>query len=269
MSEAAISTCRVNIGDAELHVEEAGAGPVVLLVSGLGGRGAFWRGQMAPLAEHFRTITFDHRGCGSSTPGLTVENIAHMAGDVLALMDALEIERVHLVGHSTGGAIGQHLALNAPERLSKLILSCSWPGPDAYFTELFRHRREVLEQCGPRDYLSSGTFLAMPGAILQRQMAGAGSNLEERLAAFPGLEVELSRIAAVMGHDLRARLLEICLPTLCIGAADDQITPTGFTEEMAAAIPGAALEILPRGGHFCPMAETAAYNARIIPFLTS
>jgi aminoacrylate hydrolase len=82
------------------------------------------------------------------------------------------------------------------------------------------------------------------------------------------MDVELSRIEAVMGHDLRARLPQINVPTLCIGAQDDQITPPGFTEEMAAAIPGAELHLLPRGGHFCPTSETSAYNARIMDFLT-
>lgn len=267
MTEAATRSYSVDIGDAALHVEETGAGLPLLLVSGLGGRGAFWRGQMAAFGAHFRTITFDHRGCGQSTRDLTVAGTAHMARDVIALMNALEIDRAYLVGHSTGGAIGQHIALDSPDRLGKLVLSCSWPGPDAYFLELFRNRKAVLEHCGPRAYLALGTFLAMPSLVLQGQMANAADNVEERLAAFPGLEVELSRIAAVMGHDLRERLPAITTPTLCIGACDDQITPPSFTEEMAAAIPDAQEYLLQRGGHFCPIASSAEYNARVLEFL--
>lgn len=268
---------RIDIGDAQLHVEITGPGsgpssgsaPDLLLVAGLGGRGAFWKPQIDALCGQFRCITFDHRGCGNSTPGLLAEDTAHMARDAAALLDALGIERTLYIGHSTGGAIGQHLALDHPERLEKLVLSCSWPGPDAYFLELFRLRRAILERAGPQAYLSSGTFLGFPSRYLQPQIASARATMEERLRAFPGMEVELSRIAAVMSHDLRARLPEIAVPTLCIGAEDDQITPSGFTEEMAAAIPGAQLHLLPRGGHFCPTAQTQAYNARIIRFLTS
>lgn len=266
-------TQRIDIGDAELHVEITGPNegqvPDLLLVSGLGGRGAFWQPQIAALAGQFRCITFDHRGCGASTPGLKVEDTAHMARDVAALLDALGIARTLFIGHSTGGAIGQHLALDHPERLEKLVISCSWPGPDAYFLELFRNRRAILEQCGPETYLATGTFLALPSSYLQPRVASAKATMAERLRVFPGVEVELSRIAAVMGHDLRARLPQIAVPTLCIGAQDDQITPPGFTEEMAAAIPGAELHLLPRGGHFCPTAQTQAYNERIIQFLTS
>ena len=81
-----------------------------------------------------------------------------MAKDVLALMDAMGIDQAGLVGHSTGGAIGQHIALDQPERLSKLVLSCSWAGPDEYLTQLFRTRREILISCGPLAYLTMGTL---------------------------------------------------------------------------------------------------------------
>lgn len=260
---------RIDVGDAELHTEVTGEGPDLLLVAGLGGRGAFWSNQIQAFAEHFRVITFDHRGCGHSTPEKLTESVAHLASDVVALMDALEIDTAHLVGHSTGGAIGQHIALAAPDRLEKLVLSCSWPGPDAYFLELFRMRRAVLEQCGPLDYLSSGTFLAMPSRYLQPQIEAAKSFMEERLAAFPGLAVELSRIAAVVAHDLRSQLHSIDKTTLCIGAMDDQLTPPAFSQEMAQLIPGAKLKLLDNGGHFSPMTVPQVYNPHVLEFLQS
>ena len=260
---------KVDVGDAEIHTEIAGEGPDLLLVAGLGGRGAFWHKQVQEFARHFRVITFDHRGCGESTPDKVVYGAEHMAKDVLALMDAMGIQRASLVGHSTGGAIGQHIALGHPERLGKLVLSCSWAGPDTYLTELFRTRREILISCGPLAYLTTGTYLAMPGAVLQKQMKSARAFMEERLAAFPGLEVELSRINAVYTHDLRSEIHKIAVPTFCIGARDDSITPAGFTEELAEKIPGAQIHLLAEGGHFCPIAATEAYNPVVLEFLTS
>ena len=187
----------------------------------------------------------------------------------VALMDAMGISRAHLIGHSTGGAIGQHVALRWPERLERLVLSCSWAGPDAYFEQLFRTRREILINCGPLAYYTIGTYLAHPGGYLQAQMKDARSFMEGRMAAWPGLEVELSRLAAVAAHDLRSHVHKISQKTLCIGAADDQITPSGFTEELARLIPGAQLHLLPHGGHFCPIVETTAYNERVLQFLRS
>ncbi|MCG8440814.1 MAG: alpha/beta hydrolase [Caulobacterales bacterium] len=257
----------VDIGDAEIYVEEHGEGRPLLLVAGLGGRAQFWAHQVAPFAKRFRVILHDHRGVGRSTPDKVVLGAEHMADDLLTVMDALGLERAHLVGHSTGGAIGQHIALKAPERLDRLVLSCSWAGPDAYFTHLFHLRRQVLISCGPEAYLSMGTFLATPSSRLQKEIASPRSFLAERVKAFPGLEVELSRLSAVLSHDLRSRVSDIVHDTLCIGAMDDQITPPGFTEELAERIPGAALHLLSHGGHFCPIAASQAYNARLLAFL--
>lgn len=265
----ATETRRIDVGDAEIHVEVTGEGPDLLLVAGLGGRGAFWAKQVQDFATRFRVITHDHRGCGNSTPGKAIWGAEQMAEDLVALMDAMDLPKAHLVGHSTGGAIGQHIALRWPERIDRLVLSCSWAGPDAYFEQLFRMRREILINCGPLAYYTSGTYLAHPGAYLQAQMKDARAFMEDRMAAWPGLEVELSRLAAVAAHDLRTHVHRIGHRTLCIGAADDQLTPAGFTTELAALIPDAILHLLPYGGHFCPMTQTQDYNARVLQFLES
>lgn len=259
----------IDIGDAEIYVEEHGEGPPLLLVAGLGGRGVFWNNQVEAFAKHFRVIVHDHRGVGNSSPDKAVFGADHMADDLLKLMDAMKIDKAHLVGHSTGGAIGQHIALKQPERLDKLVLSCSWAGPDAYFLHLFHTRRQVLISCGPEAYLTMGTFLAMPASHLQKQMTSAREFMEERVKAFPGLQVELSRLSAVMSHDLRTQVHKIPHETLCIGAKDDQITPSGFTEELADKIEGAKLHLLEHGGHFCPIASTNAYNPAVLDFLRS
>ena len=259
----------VDIGEVELHVEEYGDGVPLFLVAGLGGRGAFWREQVDVFARHFRVVLHDHRGCGRSTPGQRVSGVGQMADDLLRLLDALGIARAHLVGHSTGGAIGQHIALQQPGRLERLVLSSSWAGPDTYFLQLFETRRQVLEQCGPEAYISFGNFLGTPSWHLQPQMSAAESFMNERMAAFPGVDVELSRIAAVMAHDLRSKLQNITVPTLCIGARDDQITPAALTEELAELVPGAQLHLLREGGHFCPITAASAYNPAVLEFLTA
>lgn len=258
----------IDIGDAEIYVEEHGSGLPLLLVSGLGGRAQFWDKQVGAFAEHFRVILHDHRGVGRSTPDKVVLGAEHMADDLIALMDALELERAHLVGHSTGGAIGQHIALKRPELLDRLVLSCSWAGPDAYFTHLFHTRRQILINCGPEAYLTIGSYLGTPSRTLQPSIQSTRSFLSQRMEAFPGLQVELSRLAAVLGHDLRSEVGRIGHRTLCIGAKDDQITPPAFTQELAERIAGAEVHLLEHGGHFCPMSETATYNQRVIEFLT-
>ena len=258
---------RVSLGHTELYVEEHGSGEPLLLVAGLGGSGRFWQPQVSAFARHFRVVLHDHRGVGRSAPGPLISNAGEMADDLLRLMDALDIERAHLVGHSTGGAVGQHLALRAPERLASLVLSASWAGPTPLLIQAFHTRRDVLINSGPLNYFVVSTLLATPAAYLAPNFHSTQEYFRTRLEEFPGLEIELGRLNVVMSHDLRYRVAEIRVPTFVIGARDDQLTPRDSFEELARRIPGATLQLLDEGGHLCPLTATEAYNAAVLRFL--
>ncbi len=94
-----------------LYYEVHGAGPPLLLVSGLSGLGSFWSVHVPVLARRYTVVVHDHRGIGRSSPSRVVASIDQMADDVRALADHLGIDRAHLIGHSAGGAIGQTLAV--------------------------------------------------------------------------------------------------------------------------------------------------------------
>ena len=257
----------ISIGDAELFTEVKGEGHPVLLVSGLGGRAPFWAHQVKPFAQEFKVVTHDHRGTGGSTRSKIAYSVEQMAGDVLRLMDALSIERASMVGHSTGGAITQYLALTHQDRLTSIVLSATWAGPTPYFEALFRLRARTLIDLGVEAYLEDGILRAYPPSVLIENEALLTEKSAERLAMFPGRVIEGARIEAVMAHDLRERLTEIQLPTLVICAADDQITPTKFSHELAELIPGAQKHILDMGGHFVPQVAVNEYNTIVLQFL--
>ena len=235
----------------------------MLLVPGLGGSGTFWRNQVEHFSPRYRVVTYDHRGVGRSPAAPLHRSVGEMADDTLALMDALGIEAAHIVGHSTGGAIGQHLALRVPERLRSLVLSASWAGPTPLFTDLFRVRRKNLLESGPESYLFSGSLLVTPAWALEGSYPGMEEVLRQRLSVFPGAEVELGRLKAVMEHDLREQIGAIRVPTAVISARDDNVTPPEMSRELAEKIPGAVRTLLPEGGHFCPVTVAADYNREL------
>ncbi len=235
----------VSIGDADIYYEEQGQGPALMLVPGLGGQGAFWAPQVRDFARDFRVIVHDHRGAGRSTHSRIRYSVDQMAADTIALMDRLGIARAHYVGHSTGGAMGQTIAQDHPDRLLSLVLSATWPGPDAYFRRCFETRKELLLHRGFESYWRAST------------------------AAPPPAEILASRIDAIVAFDRRARLGEIRCPTLVVVAADDALTPPFYSEELAARIPDAKLMVLPTGGHFVPNLVPAEYNRAVGDFLRS
>jgi aminoacrylate hydrolase len=241
-----------------LAYEAAGAGPPVVFIAGLGGRGSYWKAQVRALSPDFRTVTFDHRGVGAST-GAPPYSIEQWAGDTLRLMDNLKIDRVHLVGHSTGGAIAQVLAAAHPHRIASLVLSGTWARPDARFRRLFEFRARVLREMGPDAYEDLGLTLTLP----------AGLPLES--AARPGTrptpsDVVLARLDALLAHDAGERLREIRAPTLVIAADDDVLVPRPLSQVIVDEIGGSRLFVFARGGHHFPQTQADTYSGLLRDF---
>ncbi len=238
-----------------------------MLVSGLGGVGSFWAHQVGEFARDFRVITHDHRGTGRSSRSMIDYSVDQMADDVLRLMDALKIDVAHYVGHSTGGAIGQIIAQDRPERLGRLVLSATWAGTDAYFRRSFEMRKEVLRTGGMLSYWRAAILVQRPPAWICAHEAA----LREEEAAIPAdaadAEILQRRIDAIIRFDRRAGLARIKAPTLIAVARDDMVTPPYLSEELASKIPGAELAVLDQGGHFAPRIEPAAFNASVSGFL--
>jgi aminoacrylate hydrolase len=257
----------VPVQDGELHYEATGDGPPLLLVPGLGGIGSFWQSQVAALAGDFRVIVHDHRGCGRSSRSRIQYSVEQMAGDVLALMDALKLDAVHYVGHSTGGAIGQVLAQDRPERIRHLVLSATWAGQDPFFRRSFETRKELLRLGGIRSYWRASTLMLRPPGWISANEAALQAEEAQVMADPPDAAILESRIDAIMAFDRRARLSAIRAPTLVVVAADDMITPLHYSEELVEKIAGAKLAVLPSGGHFAPVLEPAAYNKAVGTFL--
>src|SRR5438105_7288607 len=139
---------RANLGDVEIYYESHGEGEPLLLVSGLGGVAAYWKPNLPAISAKHRVIVHDHRGIGQSSRSMIKYSVDQMTDDVVRLMDHLKIERAHLVGHSTGGAIGQTLAIKEPERLKSMVLFATWPKADYFFRKLFAVRRGLLTEVG-------------------------------------------------------------------------------------------------------------------------
>src|SRR5258708_35865957 len=113
---------RIVIGDGALYYERQGVGFPVMLVSGLAGFASFWHDQAVAFAKHFDVITHDHRGIGQSALTRSRFTVDRIAADVIGLRDALEIDRAHIVGHSTGVAIAEILAVAQSKRVASVVL---------------------------------------------------------------------------------------------------------------------------------------------------
>ena len=244
---------RLRLDDgAEIAFDVGGAGPDVVLVSGLGGAAGFWAPLVAALARRVRVIRFDQRGIGASTRGEAALTIDRLAQDCLALLDAIGADRPILVGHSTGGVIGQSLARQAPGRLGGFVPSGSWLRPNRFMTALFAARRSLLDH-DPAAYAAIGAILGHDPAWLKENWASFEAIVAQPPASPEARRIVRERIDALVAFDGAAYAARLGVPTLVLGARDDMIVPSFLQQELAVAIPGARLAIAPDGGHFFPI----------------
>ena len=256
----------VAVNGIQQYYEITGDGPPLLLVAGMGGTANYWQEQVSFFAAHFTVITYDQRGTGRSdhTP---VESIEQLRDDLLALLDALGIDIVDFLGHSTGGNIGQIVGIENAERLAKLVIYASTTHGDHYRSKVWRVRRSILEQQGADLYGDMTSLMLYP----PRWIVENADKLERQQAAqvkmLAPVEVMTSRIEAVQKFDRRDQLGSISTPTLVICAKDDSQTPSYFSEYLAANIPSAELILMDYGGHACSRTVPEEFNQLVLRFL--
>jgi len=238
-----------------------GEGPVVIFITGLGGFGRYWAAQVAALKDRFTCVTFDQPGIGDSpaTPGPW--STAGWAQDVLALADHIGADRFAVVGHSTGGAIAQHVAAIAPERVAALVLSGTWLKADARFRRIFALRRQLLIEQGMAAYEEMGAILTRP--LEWDTVASAGT------AAMPktSVDVILGRVDALVDHNGEDACRAIGCATLVAGACDDLLVPPNHARHLEALIANAELALVESGGHHFPQTRAGWFNPCLRSFL--
>lgn len=259
---------RLQTRDIIIYYEEAGQGDPLLLITGLGADLQGWALNAPALAKHFRVITFDNRGAGRTSAPDRPYSIEQMADDAAGLLEALGIERAHVLGLSMGGYIAQELALRHPKKVNKLILVATAPSIDGFgramLDALATIRRSNVSREGfvrvMAPYVYSPEFLDDPERLKRAVAVSVSNPYAQQDHAY------LRQLEAIARFSAADRLKDLKNETLVLHSVDDALVPIRNGRRLAELIPNATLQEMP-GGHIGIVEHAAAYNDAIATFL--
>jgi 3-oxoadipate enol-lactonase len=249
-----------------IHVEVEGpeGAPALMLSNSLGTNLTMWDPQVSALAKTFRLIRYDRRGHGQSGAPKGPYSIERLGRDVLAVLDALKIQKTHWCGLSMGGMVGQWLGANAPERMDRIILS----NTACYYAdkEFWAGRIRLLREKGlgavvaptMERWFSKGFRDRSPQTI---------ASMSEILLKTP-LEGYIGCCEAIRDMDHREALTRIKAPVLIIAGKLDPATTVEDAEFIHGRVPGSKLTII-EAAHISNVEQPEVYTKTMLDFLTA
>jgi len=262
----------VRVGDQLVHVEQAGSGEPVVLIHGFGASTYSWRKVMPALAASHRVVAIDLNGFGytqrpASRASYTREAQARL---VLGTLDALGIDRAHVVGHSYGGGLALYLASRHPERFRTLVLV------DSSAPTYANDRRSRFAALRPLDVLFVRSVALRPGMVRKALLR---SYYDDSLVTPELVQAYLDRLAiegvgnAFYGLTAPApagepvELETIAVPALVIWGAHDELISPETGRRAAARLPHAEFVLFDKSGHLPMEEEPEAFLRTVLPFL--
>lgn len=258
---------RVLANDLHVNCQLSGAerAPLLVLSHSLASSGIMWEQQMPALVAGYRVLRYDTRGHGGSDAPAGPYTIDELGDDVVAMFDALDIERVHWVGLSMGGMIGQNLALRYPDRLLSLALCDTTSRIPEEARATWDDRIAVAEKSGMEPLCGETMERWFTPPFLEEDGAELKSIREQFLGTPTSGYVGCCQ--AIRELDYTEELAGIMLPVQLIVGADDPTTPPEASRTIQKMVSGASLTLIDNGSHLCNVEQPAAFNRALLGFL--
>jgi 3-oxoadipate enol-lactonase len=242
-------------------------GEPLLMVQGLGADSRGWIRQRRALGSQYRCITFDNRGVGRTDAGDGAFTLDDIARDAVAVLDALSIPDVHVLGASMGGIVAQILGVRHPDRVRSLLLACTSCRHAQWRKDLLMEWADLALEKGMRALVDAAALWMIGPRSRFRFWPVVG------LLGPLGLQVApenfVAQINAILDIDdvFAQELAAIRVPTMAFVGTQDILTPFGDSEEIAERIPGAELAAVRGAAHGFMFENAGAFNRVALDFL--
>lgn len=256
-----------NVNGIRMFYDQKGEGEPLLLIMGITARGEVWEKHLNYWSQYFHCIIADNRGVGLTDAPPGSYSSAEMATDYAGLLEHLDIESCSVIGCSMGSIIAQQLAILFPERVSSLVLMCTWSYCDNKTSSIFELMKIYKERLEPGEFAhyiqqliySKKTWDDEKQLITFQQDRKTASS-EEVPQSLQGLKGQAD---ACITHNTFDELRSISQPTLVIGGGEDRFVPDWMLREIADEIPHSTLYLYKDAGHAFHWEHIEDFNPRI------
>jgi aminoacrylate hydrolase len=245
------------------------SGIPVILSPGLGGHGAYWRPQVKALMNRFRVVLYDHRGTGASSrdPLPADYSASNLAEDISLILEGLDYEAAHIIGHAAGAVAGLKLALDHPNRVLSVTSVNGWAKAEAYFKRCFDIRLKIFAAGGPEAYLKAQPLFLFPAEWIADNLEALDEQAVHHAPGFQSEATLRARIKALSDFDITERLEDITCPVLVMASLDDMLVPVRASAHLAEGLPNAQFIALPWGGHAVNITVPEEFDRHLLTFL--
>ena len=254
---------RARCRDLEVAWFEVGRGDPLILVHGLADDHRAWRRALPDLMLRHRVVLYDLRGHGETTLGSPDGTLRQLGDDLVALLDALQIEHADVAGFSLGGTIAMRVAIDHPARVGKLALVATSSRVGRSAADWYRQRVEMVASADPQlretlDRDTADVYAEAPAELEEGLLIRRQSTADPR-----GYANACAAMGALNAAPLDPELGRITSPTLIVASDRDRHCPPKAAEIIAAGIPASRMEIVPDAGHAVPVEKPQALAALI------
>ncbi len=259
---------KITVNNIEIYYEFKGNpdGPTIVFVNGLLTDTASWNGHLPFFEAKYRCLVYDCRGQGqSSKPDHIYETSMH-ASDLASLVDALGINKAHLIGLSNGGAAVLDYASTHPEQVTATVVSGAYPYVDTILKVKLTSWVKAMEYGGSPLRFDVATPWVWGGRFLEENYEGL-LPYREKGANMP-IEWAMNLVKGAMVHDIRDKLAQVSAPTLVIVGEEDVLTPPALARYITERVPNSELYIHQGRGHASALEDPTGWSAKALEFFT-
>ena len=245
------------------------AAPVVCMTHSLASDGGMWTEQVPPLlAAGFRVLRIDMRGHGGSGPVAGDYTMSALAADVAAVLDALAIARVHFIGLSIGGMLGQAFALEHGGKLASAMWCDTLPSTPAGAPEVWQQRVDTVRRANSLLLLADPTIERWLTEAVRQARPERWRQIRDTIIGTTPAGY-LGCVAAIRNFDFVARLPGLRLPVLVVCGSDDAGTPPEGNRQIASLVPGARYQEIANARHFPNVEHPDTFNRIMLEWLNA